>query len=587
MTKTFEFQESLETLPLPNLEETGEKYLDWIKPLVSEEQFEKTSKILENFMDNEGPILQKKLEQWSRKNDGNWLKPLWDNMYLDIREPVVINVNYFIKIITKHVQGQYSGIEIASVIISKLVDIYQEVFEESLKPEKIKGQPLCMDQYKKMFSATRIPKLNRDEYMANSKTHSRHIVVMYKNNMFKMDLIDQDGNRASYGSIVNSINRLMVSEITRPRVNVGAITTAPRAQGALLLERITSSRNNYNNLEILKDAVFIVCIDEDTKNLHDFAMSLLCSDGDNRYFDKSCQLIFNRRGDIGFNFEHTMVDGTSWVNVLGQVAEELNNIESYSQSSDEEEIELQKLQWDISKELMVELEDIRNNHMNITNDTHMEIINFDDFGKSDIKSLMCSPDAFFHLALQVAQYRTFKKLKSTYESVSTRPFLYGRTECNRPVNMEVLEFVKALEGQNLDDIELNQLMHRAFAKHNSRIKSCQGAKGIERHLFGLMSMSKIFGQELGIDELPEIFRDEGYKTLKHDFISTSRIESKYFDLVGFGPVVPDGFGLWYSILDNHISMCLTTKKKFNSGVVKLFANSIVQSIRDLRRLASK
>ena len=93
MSKTFAFQDQLNTLPLSNLKDASKNFLDWVEPLLTIEQFNRTKQNLKNFMTQDGLILEKKLEEWSKQNNGNWLAPLWKDMYLDIRDPVVIDVN--------------------------------------------------------------------------------------------------------------------------------------------------------------------------------------------------------------------------------------------------------------------------------------------------------------------------------------------------------------------------------------------------------------------------------------------------------------------------------------------------------------
>ena len=41
MSKTFEFQEQLQTLPMTNLNEAGINFLDWVEPLITKEQLRK------------------------------------------------------------------------------------------------------------------------------------------------------------------------------------------------------------------------------------------------------------------------------------------------------------------------------------------------------------------------------------------------------------------------------------------------------------------------------------------------------------------------------------------------------------------
>lgn len=588
MPKTFEYQEQLKPLPMTNLNDARENFLQWIEPLISNNELNNTKDTLENFLKNEGPILHKRLEKYSKENDENWLAPLWRDMYLQIREPVAIDVNYFVKIITSHLKSEYKSTNIAGVIISKLMDIYESICNETFEPETIRGTPICMAAYKEMFKATKIPKNTCDEYIVKDKTLSSHIVVMYKNHMFKLNLTDEKGKRYPYNTIVNTLDELMNNkDLELNNTSMGLITTANRDEAAIILEEIISEETNNKNFDVLQDALFMVCIDEDSKTLNDFAMSLIGSNENNRYFDKNLQLIFNKNGDFGFNLEHTGADAGPWINIINIINAELNNIDKYIEDNSTQAIEVEQLSWDLNESIKSQLNKIKEEHTNKLEDIHQEIIYFKDFGSKTIKSWKISPDAFLHLALQLAQYRTFNKLRSTYEATATRAYLKGRTECSRPITMDVLKFVENFDNKNSNTDELKVLMSNAGLAHTKRIKDCLGSNGIERYFFALKNMYIQFSDELNLKQMPEFFNDEGYNQLTYSFLSTSRIESKHFDLGGFGPVVPNGYGFWYNLLENQIDMNLITRKSVNGDYVESFRNALEQSLRDLAQLASK
>jgi carnitine O-acetyltransferase len=91
----FANQSKLLKLPVPNLAETCERYIETIKPLVPEDQFKNTIKIVEDFKNGPGRILQERLLQRYNKYP-NWLSDYWNSYaYMAYRDPVVINVNYF------------------------------------------------------------------------------------------------------------------------------------------------------------------------------------------------------------------------------------------------------------------------------------------------------------------------------------------------------------------------------------------------------------------------------------------------------------------------------------------------------------
>tara|TARA_B110000208_G_scaffold15420_1_gene18462 strand:+ start:407 stop:850 length:444 start_codon:yes stop_codon:yes gene_type:complete len=60
-----------------------------------------------------------------------------------------------------------------------------------------------------------------------------------------------------------------------------------------------------------------------------------------------------------------------------------------------------------------------------------QAVTFHGFGKSAIKKMGFSPDAFAQMAIQLGYYNMHATVGGTYESVMTRGFLHGRTEVAR------------------------------------------------------------------------------------------------------------------------------------------------------------
>ena len=71
-------------------------------------------------------------------------------------------------------------------------------------------------------------------------------------------------------------------------------------------------------------------------------------------------------------------------------------------------------------------------------------------------------------------------------------------------------------------------------------------QGFDRHLFGLRHIAESSGK------VPKIYQDPSYTRLNHIILSTSTLSSPSVLLGGFAPVVPDGLGIGYSILDDSL-----------------------------------
>lgn len=93
------FQNSLPKLPVPALQSTLQKYLNSVRPLLSEHDYLKTERLVKDF-EAPGGIglkLQERLVAYASNPEVvNWLEDWWlDQAYMGYRDPVVINVSYF------------------------------------------------------------------------------------------------------------------------------------------------------------------------------------------------------------------------------------------------------------------------------------------------------------------------------------------------------------------------------------------------------------------------------------------------------------------------------------------------------------
>lgn len=72
-------------------------------------------------------------------------------------------------------------------------------------------------------------------------------------------------------------------------------------------------------------------------------------------------------------------------------------------------------------------------------------------------------------------------------------------------------------------------------------------QGFDRHLFALRYLANTKGQALH-----SFYEDPSYASINHNILSTSTLSSPAVNLGGFAPVVPDGFGVGYSVQDKWI-----------------------------------
>ncbi len=65
---TYHFQDSLRRLPIPKLEDTCRRYLNAVRPFSTDDRFRRTERIVQDFLAQEGPELQRLLVDFDRVN---------------------------------------------------------------------------------------------------------------------------------------------------------------------------------------------------------------------------------------------------------------------------------------------------------------------------------------------------------------------------------------------------------------------------------------------------------------------------------------------------------------------------------------
>jgi carnitine O-acetyltransferase len=105
-----------------------------------------------------------------------------------------------------------------------------------------------------------------------------------------------------------------------------------------------------------------------------------------------------------------------------------------------------------------------------------------------------SPDSWAQMIIQLAYARLLRahgKLREggTYESATTRKFAKGRTEVIRVVSAESDRWVAAMDDDLVDSAKRRELFAKASKKHIERARLAGNGQGVDRHLFGEISLS--------------------------------------------------------------------------------------------------
>lgn len=581
--KLFDLQDELQTFPLPTLESTSTHLIEWVKPLVDEAQLAETKRVANAFFqaDGVGEKLQQKLEQLKEEAEYNWLTPFWEDHYLKYRGSLPTGMHFNILVDRPHLPIVPTTAELAGRASYLVAEYYHKIVDEEIEPMFLKQTPLDMGQFHNFFRSVRLPQLYRDSFIVSELSkEDNFIVFIYKNDMYKVPVTNANGEIYRSEYIAEAIDEIMDDQ-RKDGVNIGLFTTAERDEAAHIYNDLKEDPENARNLDMLADALIIISADEDSETSED-ALENLMLNAKSKYYDKTIQLSITKRGRFGYSIEHTAVDGTTIFSVISHINDGFK--EGYvEQFFTNEKPIAEPFVWTITEEVEERLRILDEVSAKRRETYVIDSNKIQSFGADIVKQLKLSPDAFFHIALQLAQYRTFGELKSVYEPVSIRHYREGRTECARATSMEKLAVVQAVENA-ASETAIYEAMQVASDAHATRIMGCRNGFGIERHLFGLEQVWHQYGEELGIDELPALFEDKGVVTLRTDTISTSGMAYDNVHSRIFGPVAEDGFGIAYIILADSISINLSAYR-VQEETAKALMGNLIDALKTLKDIA--
>jgi carnitine O-acetyltransferase len=572
----FRFQAELARLPVPALEETCELYLRLVRPLLTDAELAATERAVEDFLEpgGSGQVLQEQLGRWSRARD-NWLEPFWDDWYLCDDTPLVVNVSPGFVLSGR----ERPGVERAAGLLAAALRFKELVDREELEPDLDGDAPRCMSEYPRVLASTRIPGSTRDRLERHPE--SRHIVVAHGERLYALDILDENRHPYAVADLELALGRIVV-DTSADGLPVGVLTTDRRPDWARVREELLAHGSTATRaaLEAVESAILLLVLEDDPSPPHprssEAARLMLHGRGANRWFDKSIQLVVAANGVAGFCMEHAGFDGST-VQRFADFLVEHESASPGTAASRGRDLAATELAFERTDQLARAIERAQRQTDALVARTDLAVLDADGLGRDTIGALGLSPDAFVQMAFQLAYFTLTGTVASTYESVDTKRFLHGRTEAMRSVSTESLALVRSLRGGHEGPAGGGEeLLRAAVATHTATVRRCKEGRGVDRHLLGLRRMLEEDEPE------PALFADPGFTTLTRSVLSTSSLRGTGSELVCFGPVVDEGFGLSYAIHPGSTRAVITN---FH-GYAADFAELLERSMRELRALVS-
>lgn len=597
----YSYEKSLPYLPVPDLDATTKRYLESVRPVLSEERFKEMEKLAEDFKNGLGKKLQRYLV-WKSWWSSNYISDWWQQfVYLRSREPLMINSNYY-GVDSVHVPSQIQSARAANMIHSMFL-YRKQIFKEKLEPQFAMGIiPLCSEQFRKTFNTTRIPLKDQDHLHHHGA--SNHVVIYHRGRFFKLEafhrgvLLKPADLEKQIVSILQDESKPVQGEELLP-----ALTSAERNLWADTRSTYFSSGVNRQSLECIEQAAIFLTMEdlemdygeEDSEDLDALSRYLLHGNGHSCWFDKSFSAYIFKNGRYGLTAEHSWADAPI-MSHLGEytVWDDVNTL-GYKEDGHckgEPEFVLpppSRLQWDIPEKCVSIIETCQKKAEVLISDLDLHVLVHTAFGKGAIKKMKVSPDAFIQMGLQLSYFKDQNHFSLTYESSMTRLFREGRTETVRSCSMESCAFVRSMFNPSATKSEKKELFIKATEAHVNRFKRGMSGEGVDRHLFGLYVVSKY------LEEDSPFLKEALKEPWKLSTSQTATQQTKRTDFKknpemktaggGFGPVADDGYGVSYIISgEDTIFIHITCKVSSKKTDCKRFSELIKESFADIKAL---
>ncbi|ETI24455.1 hypothetical protein G647_03824 [Cladophialophora carrionii CBS 160.54] len=518
---TFAAQDKLPKLPIPDLESTMKKYLETLAPLQSPQEHNDTRAAAKDFIENEGKDLQERLKKYATGRT-SYIEQFWYDSYLNYDNPVVLNLNPFFLLEDDPTPARNNQVTRAASLVISALCFVRAVRKEELPPDTLRGTPLDMYQYSRLFGTARVPTENG--CIIGQDSDSKHVVVMCRGQFYWFDALDDNNDlimtekdlAINLQVIVDDAEEIPIQEAAKGAI--GVLSTENRKTWSHLRDILTKDEGSENSecLNIVDSALFIVCLDyTEPADVSQLCGNMLCGTNEvvrgvqvgtctNRWYDK-LQIIVCKNGSAGINFEHTGVDGHTvlrfasdvYTDTILRFAKSINGQAPTlwtSQSPDPSKRDPDsfgdvsttphKLEWDMIPELQIALRFAETRLADLINQNEFQTLDFAGYGKNFITSMGYSPDAFVQMAFQAAYYGLYGRVENTYEPAMTKMYFHGRTEAIRTVTPEAVEFVKTFWADNPAQKKVDALK-TATQRHTAITKESSKAQGHDRHLYAL------------------------------------------------------------------------------------------------------
>ena len=273
----YEARKTLPTLPIPEVKDTIINFLPTALPLAESEEEAKNLIEACKIFPAQAENLQKRLVQ--RKDEefpnSSWLQLWWNTAgYLQVRDPVTVNVSYFFHFtddptIGEKVDKVPFGVKRGASMLHAAAEYRKMICSGTFPYERVGRKepkiPLCSVAFKYMFNSCRIPKRGQDTYKMYDPSLHKHCIVARKGHFFSIDFVDDNGDPLPIEVIEQNLEKCIALADESETPLLGWLTSSDRDSWADWREKLLDNfgTDMTKALEKLESGALLLCLDDE------------------------------------------------------------------------------------------------------------------------------------------------------------------------------------------------------------------------------------------------------------------------------------------------------------------------------------
>ena len=466
--------------PIPGLEQTVANARSALAPFLGGFALARTSFLLRLFgLAARKP--QKRLRERTSPSARNWASEGLARYYLACRHGLPFHVSW--PVLLEDDPAEPSMIARATALLAAALEIHRDLRSGAYPRDADGGQPLEMMQYRNLFSTSRLPRQGCDDLV--HAPPASHVAVMARGWVYRVPVEGRD-----LAALRTELEGVLADARRRPpgpSSSFGVLTAAPREEWAATRARLLQDPANRAGVEMMEGALLLLCLDEESAPATLGDAMRLVRDGnlDNRWCDRSLQLVVFGNGRAGFSVEHSAVDGDPAARFGAALHARAAKLQ-VPRGPDGGAVELTRVDWKVDEPLMAALTRAHEHAGRMLHGREVLTERIPELGTASLGT-RGHLGALIQIAIQLACAKTLGKLVTMVEPVQTRRFRGGRFDGFMVVTPQSKAFVEAALARPQAP-ELPGLLRAAMEAHFALLLRSKRGMGWHSHMSALASM---------------------------------------------------------------------------------------------------